>query len=438
MAAGPVRKGSARERNERDAIVKMRILYLSPRNFWPLNTGAHIRDYYLARETARYANVSFFGIRNPDERDNDSANIDHASNLGFERFVLVDRGRSYTIWKLLRGLIGPTPVNLLNYYDPSVARELSRVLEEQTFDVVQMEMVHLFVYLSTILACPSRPLLVCDWHNIESELMDRYGRYTRNWAQKLYARRTARLMKNVERRLLAQCDAHIVVSERDGSRLRTLAPEARVHVVENGVDVARFADGEELAAPTPLGLGQPRRSIVFVGSMDYHANIDGATYFCGKIWPRIRSLDAELRCMIVGSRPGAAVRDLAQAPGVIVTGTVDDVRPYYRGALAAIVPLRIGGGTRLKILEAMAAGIPVVSTSVGAEGLAVNPGVNILIADTPEEMTRALMALNHSHEMWKRLSEAGRELAQTVYDWSVIGSSLHGIHRDLLDQRPNG
>lgn len=414
----------------------MRILYLSPRNFWPLNTGAHLRDYYLARETARYANVSFFGIRNPDEPDNTSANIDHGSEVGLERIVLVDKGRSYTIWKLLRGLIGPTPVNLLNYYDPRVARELNRILEEQTFDVVQIEQVHLIVYLSTIRACRSRPLLVCDWHNIESELMDRYGRYTRNWAQKLYARRTARLMKNVERRLLVQCDAHIVVSERDGSRLRTLVPEARVHVVENGVDVARFAEGQELASPTPFEPGQPRKSIVFVGSMDYHANIDAATYFCREIWPKIHSLDAELRCMIVGSRPAAEVRDLAQVPGVTVTGTVDDVRPYYRGALAAIVPLRVGGGTRLKILEAMAAGIPVVSTSVGAEGLAVNPGVNILIADTPEEMTRALMALYRSREMWQGLSEAGRELAQTVYDWSVIGSSLHRIHRDLLDQRP--
>ena len=414
----------------------MRILYLSARDFWPLTTGAHLRDYHLVRETARYATVSFFGIRGPDEPDNASVNVNHCSRLGLESLTLVDRIPSYTIWKILRGFIGPTPLTLLNYYDAQMARELSRILEEQTFDVVQIEQIHLIVYASIIRACRRRPLLVCDWHNIESELMERYGRYTRNWAHKLYASRTKHLIKNVERRLLTEVDAHIVVSERDESKLRTLVPEARVQVVENGVDVAQYAEWEERTAPADLRADQQtRRDIVFVGSMDFFANIDGATYFCAEVWPRIHALAAELHFMVVGSRPVAEVRDLAQSPGVIVTGTVDDVRPYYRGALAAIVPLRIGGGTRLKILEAMAAGVPVVSTSVGAEGLAVNHGVNILIADTPEEMTRSLTELYHSHEMWRRLSEAARELVRTRYDWSVIGSSLLEVYRHLLQDR---
>ncbi len=417
----------------------MRILYLSPRNLWPLTSGGHLRDYYLVRETVRYASVSFLGMRGPHERDNASANTDHCLKLGLERFVLVDKGCSYTSSKILRGLMGPTPLTVLNYYDPKVAKELSRILTEQTYDLVQIEQVHLIGYLPIIRECRSRPLLVCDWHNIESELMDRYGRHTRSFARKLYAIRTAHLIKNVERRLLTECDAHIVVSKRDESKLRALAPEARVHIVENGIDVARYSDCGELAAPTLLGSSQQmRKDIVFVGSMDFHANIDGATYFCKEVWPRIHALVPELRLMVVGSSPAAEVRDLARAPGIVVTGTVEDVRPYYRGALAAIVPLRIGGGTRVKILEAMAAGIPVVSTSVGAEGLAVNAGINVLFADTPEEMTRVLMELYHSHEMWRRLSEAGRELARTRYDWSVIGSSLYRMHRALLDQGPHG
>ncbi len=416
----------------------MRILYFSPRNFWPLNSGGHLRDYYLARETARYASVSFLGMRNPDESDNASANT-QARKLGLERLVLVEKGPSYTTWKILRGLIGPTPLTVLNYYDLKAARELSRILNEQTFDLVQIEQIHLIGYLPTIRASRSHPLVVCDWHNIESELMDRYGRYTRNWARKLYANRTTHLIKNMERRLLTDCDAHIVVSERDQSTLRTLVPEARVHLVENGVDMAQYANCEELAAPMLLGRSeQTRRDIVFVGSMDFHANIDGAKYFCAEVWPKIHALAPQFRFIVVGSRPAAEVRDLAQSPGIIVTGAVDDVRPYYGGALAAIVPLRVGGGTRLKILEAMAAGVPVVSTSIGAEGLAVNPGADILLADTPEEMARVLIELHHSPEMWRRLSEAGRELARTRYDWCVVGSSLHRTHRLLLDPRPHG
>jgi glycosyltransferase involved in cell wall biosynthesis len=186
------------------------------------------------------------------------------------------------------------------------------------------------------------------------------------------------------------------------------------------------------------GSQQTRKDIVFVGSMDFHANIDGASYFCTEVWPQIHALAPQFRFIVVGSRPAVEVRNLAQSPGIIVTGEVDDVRPYYGSAFAAIVPLRVGGGTRLKILEAMAAGVPVVSTSIGAEGLAVNPGVNILLADTPEEMARVLMELHHSHEMWQRLSAAGRELARTRYDWCVIGSSLHRTHRLVFDQRPHG
>ena len=417
----------------------MRILYLAPENLWPLTTGGHLRVYHLIRETVRYASVSFLGIHNPDESDNLAPSNDHRLELGLERYVLVAKDRSYTWRKIFRGLIGPTPLPIINYYDSKVARELSLILREQTFDLVQIEHVQMMGYLSTIRACRNRPAVVCDWHNIESELMNRYHRHTGNWARKLYAGRTAHLLRHLERSLLTACDAHIVVSKRDKSTLQAMVPQASIHVVENGVDIARYSDGTRPAAPTPVEQAQQKRTdVIFVGSMDFHANIDGVVYFCSEIWPRVQALVPELRFVIVGSRPAAEVRDLARCPGVVVTGTVDDVMPYYSNALAAMVPLRVGGGTRLKILEAMAAGVPVVSTSIGAEGLAVNAGVNILLADTPEEITRALVELYNSYQKWRRLSDTGRELVCTRYDWSVAGSSLQRIHRGLLDQRAHG
>jgi polysaccharide biosynthesis protein PslH len=410
----------------------MRILYLSPRNFWPLTSGGHLRDYYLLRETARYASVSFLGIRSPHENLTPST-TDCASKLRLEKFAVVDKDASYTAWKIFRGFTGPTPLVVLNYFSPNIARELSRILSEQTFDLVQIEQIQLMGYLPIIRACRSRPLLVCDWHNIESEVMERYGQYARSWAQKLYAYRTKHLIKNMERRLLRECDAHVVVSKLDESKLRTLAPEARVHTVENGVDVSKYSDCYQSrtppsTAPTPT----VRRDLVFVGSMDFHANIDGATYFCSQVWRQIHALTPELRLVLVGSNPAAEIRDLARLPGVIVTGTVDDVRPYYREALASIVPLRVGGGTRMKILESMAAGVPVISTSIGAEGLDAVSGVNILPADTPEQTIQTLMELCRSRERWHSISHAGRELARTRYDWSVIGSSLQQIHCALV------
>ena len=417
----------------------MRILYLCPENLWPLTSGGQLRVYNLIRETVRYASVSFLGVRNPDESDNLVANNDHRLKLGLERYVLVAKGRSYTSGKIFRGFVGPDPLPIINYFDRTVERELSLILREQTFDLVQIEHVQMMGYLSTIRGSPSRPLIICDWHNIESELMDRYGQHSGNWARKLYAGRTTQLLRNFERRLLAECDAHIVVSKRDESRLRAIVPKACVHVVENGVDVARYSDGPKPAAPTRLKDAQQKRTdIVFVGSMDFHANIDAVVYFCTEIWPRVHTLAPDLRFVIVGARPTAEVRDLARYPAVVVTGTVDDVAPYYSNALAAMVPLRVGAGTRLKILEAMAAGVPVVSTSIGAEGLTVNAGVDILLADTPEEITRALVELYNSYQTWRRLSDRGQELAGTRYDWSVIGSSLHRAHRALLDQRAYG
>jgi len=129
------------------------------------------------------------------------------------------------------------------------------------------------------------------------------------------------------------------------------------------------------------------------------------------------------------------VRELGKEPGVTVTGTVEDVRPYYCSALAAVVPLRIGGGTRLKILEAMAAGIPVISTRIGAEGLAVTSGANAMVADRPEDMARAVWDIYSSETRWRQLSQAGRELVLSRYDWSALGTALYELHTNAVGCR---
>jgi glycosyltransferase involved in cell wall biosynthesis len=178
-----------------------------------------------------------------------------------------------------------------------------------------------------------------------------------------------------------------------------------------------------------------RSSVVFVGSMDFHPNVDAAAYFGREVWPEIHAAAPGLQFVIVGSRPVAAVRQLAKLPGVTVTGTVEDVRPYYRKALVAVAPLRIAGGTRLKILEAMAAGVPVVASRIGAEGLEVKPGQDLLVGDTPGEIAAAVSRLHGSPALWGQLSGRGRELVAARYDWAALGESLYHVHRDLLAQR---
>jgi glycosyltransferase involved in cell wall biosynthesis len=402
----------------------LRILYFSSRECWPLNTGARLRDFYQARELARRSTLTYLGMRNP----RDPASV--APPVEAFASALVEKDPGYSPGKLIRGLIGPTPVNVLNYWTERMAAELRRLLDGEPFDSVQVEGVHLAPYLPAIRAARSHPAIVGDWHNIESEIMRRYSENAVGLPRRLYARRTAGLLEKTENRLLRGCDAHSVASRREMEKLSRRMPEARIAVVENGVDVASHSDQEiEDAYRRANGnTGGPRRDLLFVGSMDYHANIDAAVRFARELWPALRERMPQLRFVIVGRSPAPEVRALASISGVVVTGTVDDVRPYYREAVAEVVPLRVGSGTRLKILEAMAAGVPIVSTALGAEGLEVTDGRDILLAEAPQAMLGAIQALANSEERRCEIAAAARELVRARYDWPILGAKLFEIH----------
>lgn len=405
----------------------MRILYFSSRDCWPPNTGARIRDYYLAREMGRQASVTYFGLPNID--DGRVATPPAPEVSGIRKMVLVPKSARYTPWKLCRGLWGPEPVTVLNCETSRGKRELARLLDDESFDTVQMEGVHLIGYLPVLRAARSRPKVICDWHNIESEILWRYSDTIPSYPRRWYARRTAQLLERAENLLLRSCDAHVVVSERERRQLLERVPEARIHVVGNGVDTAYF--GASAGASH-----EERTDIVFVGSMNYHANIDAAVWLAREVWPAVRKQDAALRLCLVGCDPAPEVRALGALEGVVVTGTVEDLLPYYRRARVAVAPLRSGSGTRLKILEAMAAGVPVVSTTLGAEGLEVLAGRDLIVADSAAQMTQALLGLARDAEARQRLASAGRALVESQYDWSALAQALYLIHRQTAGGRP--
>jgi sugar transferase (PEP-CTERM/EpsH1 system associated) len=410
------------------------VLQLAPRVCWPLDTGAKLRNYHLGRVLSAHARVSLLAFIHDGEPLAIPGNF-------YRQVVTVRREPGYTFTKIIRGAVSRTPLPLLNYTTESMRRALEGVLAETDFDIVQVESIHLMGYLPIIRAARSQPLIICDWHNIESELMSRYSEREGNILRRSYARRTARLMRNCEQRALDEFDAHVTVSERDAERLRNLESKARIFVIENGVDAAHYSD-EQLERAYVAWRAQQvpsnsptRNRIVFVGSMDYHANIDGAVSFSREVWPHLRERKPDLTFTIVGRDPVPEVRELELIPGIEVTGTVDDVRPYYCDAIAAIVPLKVGGGSRLKILEAMAAGVPVVSTTLGAEGLEVTHDRNILIADTTEKMIEAIIKLIEKPEQRKQLREAGRFLISNRYDWAKVGESLFKRYVGLLSAR---
>jgi len=308
------------------------------------------------------------------------------------------------------------------------------VLRSHQFDAVQIEGVHLMKYLPIIREAPGRPAMVVDWHNIESEIMWRYAKTTGNWPKKIAAKRTARLIERAEDRLLNTCGTHTVTSERERKKLLARRPGADIQVIPNGVDTSYFSARNIAEACRRTGQCNSKRTILFVGSMDYHANIDAVTWFSRAGWPDVARNHPDIHFTIVGRDPAPEVRALA-SDRIQVTGTVDDVRPFYASAIAAIVPIRSGGGTRLKILESMAAGVPVVSTRLGAEGIEAEDDVHLLLADNGPHIAAAIARIVSSPETERRLSQAGRELVSKIYDWSVIGTRLYGIHEALVEAR---
>jgi glycosyltransferase involved in cell wall biosynthesis len=405
----------------------MKLLYFAAHQIWPLNTGARLRDFQLARQLATHSSVTFVEMRHAgDEQYIPSA------DSGFAGIVTLERDGTYTPSKILRGLAGPTPVTMLNCWSSRSASQLAGVLHSRQFDTVQIEGTQLMAFLPVLQEAPGRPAIVVDWHNIESELMWRYAETTGNWAKKLAAKRTAKLIERAEDRLLDTCATHTVTSERERQRLLARRPGANIHVIPNGVDAGYYSAKEIAEASRRTGERDSKKTILFVGSMDYHANIDAVTWFSRAVWPEIARNHSEIHFMIVGRDPAPEVLALA-SDRIHVTGTVDDVRPFYAFAVAAVVPLRSGSGTRLKILEAMAAGVPVVSTRLGAEGIVAENDVHLLLADSGPEIAAAVRRVASSAETRTRLSQVARALVRSAYDWSVIGNWLYGIHADLVE-----
>lgn len=407
----------------------MRVLHFAPRVCWPLDTGAKLRNYHLARILSGHAHLTLLAFTDQEEQPTG------ALEEFYEQVSTVPRDAGYTFPKILRGVLGRTPLPVLNYTTAAMKQALERTLSAQQFDIVQVESIHLMAYLSILREAHPRPLVVCDWHNIESELMQRYSESESNAARRAYARKTARMMSDSEGRALQEFDAHVAVSQRDADKLGEINSQARVFVIENGVDTNFYSDEQiEIAyrKAKPSETSGEKNRIVFVGSMDYHANVDGVVNFAREVWPQVRDRLKGLTFTIVGRDPAPEVRELAAMPGLEVTGTVDDVRPFYREAAAAVVPLKVGGGSRLKILEAMAAGVPVVSTTLGAEGLNVKHGENILIADTNQQLIDAIRSVVEDEGLRQRLSAAGRTLVSHHYDWSRLGTNLFEVYQQLL------
>lgn len=272
-------------------------------------------------------------------------------------------------------------------------------------------------------ALPPHVLRLVDTHNIDSLLMDRYAATDRSLARRVYARLTARKLRALEASVFATSDLVWVCSDEEVPIVRERALGARVRVAPNGVVTSRFA-------PLPGATAVPDR-LLFFGRLDYYPNVDGLAHFVDDVLPLVQQQRPGVELVVVGSGDRAQADAIAaRNPAVRVLGRVPEVLPELAAASVVVVPLRAGGGTRLKIVEALSAGRPVVSTSVGAEGIQVTSGDELLLADTPAAFADGVVALLADPARAERLGAAGRRLMIERYDWDSIGD---GILRDLAD-----
>jgi glycosyltransferase involved in cell wall biosynthesis len=272
-----------------------------------------------------------------------------------------------------------------------------------------------------------RPFLVFDNHNAEYLLQQRAFqtdvRRPRRWVGAAYSLAQWRKLAAYERRVCRDADRVIAVSEADRAALLRLAPDLDVTVVPNGVDLAFYRPGA-VAAPAELRAG----ALVFTGKMDYRPNVDAVTWFADAVLPLVRQRVPEAHFWVVGQQPHARLAALAGRDDVTITGRVPDVRPYIAGAGVYVVPLRIGGGTRLKVLEAMAMGQALVSTRLGCDGFDFTDGNELRYADTPEEFAQAVEALMRDRETAADLGRNARAFVETNYGWDAIIPRLERVY----------
>jgi glycosyltransferase involved in cell wall biosynthesis len=322
---------------------------------------------------------------------------------------------------VVRHLLDPVPYAVAKYRSPAYRQALDSLLDTGNFDRIVCDFLVPAVNLRGTRPCPAALFT----HNVEAEIWRRHADTTDSPMKKMLFRQQWRRMLAFERRTLAEFDRVLAVSDADRDTFDRIYPgavTAPVSVIPTGVDTQYFT-------PTAPDAVRPSH-LVFVGSMDWLPNEDAMLFFCQDILPRIAAEIPGVTLSIVGRSPTAAVGRLAR-PGVIeVTGRVDDVRPAMAQAAVVIVPLRIGGGTRLKIFEAMAAGKAVVSTTVGAEGLPCEPGRHLVLADGAAAFASAVVALLRDSERRQAIERDARTLVTERYDWAAVAGDFE---RALVD-----
>lgn len=406
----------------------MRILYVTQIVPYPPHGGVLQRGFNLLRELGARHEVHLLAFHHRDELPPGAAVEQSKRELGnfcraVEYFNLwPKRSAIHRVVCLAAAALHPVPFSVLAHRSRHLSERLAEICRgADRPDVVHLDTIALAPYAGD---CGTIPVVLAH-HNIESQLMQRRAEFERGWLRRGYVAREAVKLRRLEAQIAGSFMANITVSAADAVELRAICPDAVTEVIPNGVDTHYFTPrrGEETA------------TLIFTGGMNMFANRDGVDWFLETVWPAVKARVPEARFVAIGQRPSerlqvAAARDRAvEAPGF-----VQDVRPAVAQAAVYIVPLRVGGGTRLKVLDAMAQGKAIVSTTLGAEGIEVRDGEHLVLADDARAFADRVVELLQCPDERLRLGDSARRQAEVKYSWAILGERLAGVYARAIER----
>lgn len=398
----------------------MKILWVKGDRLLPVQNGGNIRSYHIARHLAERHSLTFFSYYSG-TRD---CGYETELKAQFPDSLALFTGRpDLESWKraadYMFRLSSPLPYAVSRFQCGAVQRQLRDWFEQKAFDVAVCDFLDAAVNFPEALSIPT----VLFQHNVESEIWRRHAENGSGWVKRNAYRIEFSKMQAYEEKMVRRFHHVIAVSENDAKLMGAWADRSHISVVPTGVDLRKFHPDLSRTAGPPL--------VMFVGAMDWMPNVDAVDYFCREIWPNILQRVPTARFRVVGRNPNPLVQALASG-NIEVTGMVPSVVEHLREAAVVIVPLRVGGGTRLKIYEAMAMGRAVVSTTIGAEGLDVHDGRDIILADNPAKFADTVAELLTNDGLRGRYERAAAELA-AKYDWPAVGARFGEVLQQQVD-----
>jgi polysaccharide biosynthesis protein PslH len=393
----------------------MKIFWIKQGPLLPLDTGGKIRTWNILKELGKLNELtilSFFPAYVPSSNEEARPYVHRLISLPVD---LPEKHSFGYHLDYLRRLLSPVPYVVRQYGIPRVRACARRLLQQESFDLVVCDFLFPCLNLPDKMTCPQ----VLFAHNAETMIWKRHFTVARNPLWKLVTALEYHKMRRFESRRCRIFNHLITVSDLDHDFFAEFVPAPQISVLATGVDLDYFRP-----SPTP----EDPRKLVFTGSMDWLANEDAILFFAQKILPLILRAVPGVTLTVAGRDPTEKLRQLAQSnPQIQLTGTVPDVRPYTAEASVYVLPLQVGGGTRLKIFEAMAMGKAIISTQIGAEGLPVVPGEHLLIENEPQGFATAVIHLLDDVSRRRRLGEAARRLVESRFGWPEVGRAFHGI-----------